>query len=268
VDCAATVTVLSGAGVIQGQMVDLGRGGCRLKMAERVAMDLLTRVEVCFSLRGMAFRIVGVTVGTRPSKNFAVRFLDMPARRSAELAEVLGEIEANPEGPAAAPKAELEPPMAGVARKSGEMAESGAKAGAETVPAAGAERVAAPKTGGQRRGERRQNDRHAVDTRVNLTMVRGAITMRGCILNLSLGGCRLRTDERFHVGIYTRVEAEFYLHGLPFRLAGVIQAILDRNTIGVRFLDISERKREQLTELIAELEEELGTDVEGNLREG
>ncbi len=79
--------------------------------------------------------------------------------------------------------------------------------------------------------------------------------MPGHILNLSQGGCRLRTDERFNVGIYARVEAEFYLHGLPFRLAGVSQAIMDRNTIGVRFIDMSERKREQLTELIAEIHE-------------
>jgi c-di-GMP-binding flagellar brake protein YcgR len=79
--------------------------------------------------------------------------------------------------------------------------------------------------------------------------------MPGRILNLSLGGCRIRTEERFNVGIYVRVEAEFYLHGLPFRVGGVSQAILDKNTIGVRFLDMSGRRREQLEELIAEIAE-------------
>jgi hypothetical protein len=250
-------------------------------MAERVSVGLLTRVEVRFSLRGMAFRIVGVTAGTRTGKSFAVRFLDMPQRRAGELAELLAEIESDPVGPAEPARAVLEPPAAvkaadgslaaGPTRNepmrdgafSAEAEVSSAKAAAAGVPECSS--TAAQKTG--KSAERRQHDRHAVDTRVNLTLVRGAITMQGCILNLSQGGCRLRTDERFQVGIYTRVEAEFYLHGLPFRLAGVSQAILDKNTIGVRFLDMSERKRGQLTELIAEIEEKLGMDTEGNLRE-
>jgi hypothetical protein len=56
------------------------------------------------------------------------------------------------------------------------------------------------------------------------------------------------------VGIYTRVETEFLLKGLPFRLGGVVQAIHDRYTVGVRFLDLSERKREQVGDLIEEIE--------------
>jgi hypothetical protein len=64
----------------------------------------------------------------------------------------------------------------------------------------------------------------------------------------------LRANEPLDVGIFVRVEAEFYLHGMPFRLAGVIQTILDKNTIGIRFLDMSERRRKLLTELMAEIE--------------
>jgi hypothetical protein len=32
---------------------------------------------------------------------------------------------------------------------------------------------------------------------------------------LSLNGCRIHSDERFAVGVYTRVETEFRLEGLP-----------------------------------------------------
>jgi hypothetical protein len=103
--------------------------------------------------------------------------------------------------------------------------------------------------------ERRSHGRHPVDTRANLLLIKTNITMPGQILNLSQGGCRLRTDERFSVGIFVRVETEFYLHGLPFRIAGVTQAIMDKHTLGVRFLDMSDRRRQQLTELIAEIQE-------------
>jgi hypothetical protein len=65
------------------------------------------------------------------------------------------------------------------------------------------------------------------------------------------------TEERFMVGIYRRVEVEFKLEGLPFRLAGVTQSVQGHHKVGVRFLDISERKREQLVELIKELDEYL-----------
>jgi hypothetical protein len=72
---------------------------------------------------------------------------------------------------------------------------------------------------------------------------------------LSLGGCRIRTDERFPVGIYTRVETDFFLEGLPFRLGGVVQAIQGKDLVGIRFLDMSERKKDQLKQLIAEIDE-------------
>jgi hypothetical protein len=66
-------------------------------------------------------------------------------------------------------------------------------------------------------------------------------------------GCLIRSDERFPVGIYTRVETEFRLEGLPFRLGGVIQSIRDPHNVGIRFLDMSPRKREQVEQLIAEI---------------
>lgn len=106
--------------------------------------------------------------------------------------------------------------------------------------------------------ERRVQSREAVDTSAVIYLINIASRLTGRILDLSLGGCRIRTDERFPVGIYTRVETEFRLEGLPFRLGGVIQAIHDRHHVGIRFLDISSRKREQLEQLIEEIEKEKG----------
>jgi hypothetical protein len=260
VDCPATITLLAGAGKITGRMVDLSRGGCRLATPERMLVGILARVEVQFQLRGLAFRIVGVTAGTRTGKSFAVRFLDLPRRREEELAEVLAEV-ANL---AIEPTVTTEP-LAMVSRAE-EVTAVAAVAASDSVavlPGAIVKEAApvvstpmdAASLASKAAGDRRSSSRHAVDTRVNLILVKGAICMAGQILNLSLGGCRVRTDERFSVGIYTRVEAEFYLHGLPFRVGGVSQAILDKNTVGIRFLDMSDRRRDQLTELIAEIAE-------------
>lgn len=108
--------------------------------------------------------------------------------------------------------------------------------------------------------ERRAQQRHTVDTTVVIHMVRAGAHLQGRILDLSTGGCRIRTAEPFPVGIYTRVETDFHVAGLPFRLAGVVQAIHDRGRflVGIRFLDMSPRKREQLEQLIAELAELAG----------
>ncbi|MGO9317635.1 MAG: PilZ domain-containing protein [Terracidiphilus sp.] len=109
--------------------------------------------------------------------------------------------------------------------------------------------------------DRREVMREAVDTTAVIVLIKIASRLPGRILDLSLSGCRIRTDERFPVGIYTQVETEFRLAGLPFRLGGVVQAIHDKQTVGIRFLDMSSRKREQVEELIRDIREmrEMGT---------
>ncbi len=103
--------------------------------------------------------------------------------------------------------------------------------------------------------ERREQARHAVNASAAIYLVRSGSKLGGRLVDLSLGGCRIRCDERCHLDIHTRVEAEFYLDGLPFRLVGVIKAVQNQQTVGIRFLDVSPRKYEQLEQLIRELEE-------------
>ena len=101
--------------------------------------------------------------------------------------------------------------------------------------------------------ERRQHSRHAVDDTATIVLVKVASRIEGRIVDLSLGGCRIRCARPFPVGIYTRVEVEFRIEGLSFKLAGVVQAIHDRETVGIRFLDVSQRKSDQLAQLMEEL---------------
>jgi c-di-GMP-binding flagellar brake protein YcgR len=100
---------------------------------------------------------------------------------------------------------------------------------------------------------RRAEPRLGVDSRVVLHLIDLAANIHGRIVDISLGGCHIRTDTPFPVGIFRRVEIGFRLEGLPFRLGGVTQAVYDRFNVGVRFLDLSERKREQLLQLIEEI---------------
>lgn len=101
--------------------------------------------------------------------------------------------------------------------------------------------------------DRRAQSRVAVEAIATVYLLKVACALRGQILDLSLGGCRIRTLQPFPVGIYRRVELEFTLSGIPFRLAGVTQSMHDRHTAGFRFLDLSDRKRAQLQQLIEEM---------------
>ncbi|KAA6458694.1 PilZ domain-containing protein [Acidobacteria bacterium AB60] len=103
--------------------------------------------------------------------------------------------------------------------------------------------------------DRRSFARHEVDSAAVVFLLDLRARVPGRIVDVSLGGCRIRSKDRFPVGIYRRVEVEFTLDGLPFRLAGVVQALHDPYTIGIRLLDLSERKRAQLTGLMEELQE-------------
>jgi len=266
VDCPATVTLLSGALPISGRLTDLSLGGCRMVTQERILVDIMVRVEVEFQLRGIGFRVVGVAAGTRTGKSFAIRFLDMPKRRHDELVEVIAELEAvNASKPSVNAPALVPKPYSAVAETVATATQNPLNQARTNPDSEKQESIV--RTAVASNSDRRSHSRHSVDTRVNLLVVNGGITMAGRILNLSQGGCRLRTDDRFNLGIYVRVEAEFYLHGLPFRVAGVSQAVLDKNTIGVRFLDMSERRREQLTELIAEIQEaeQCGVAIPGSI---
>ena len=101
--------------------------------------------------------------------------------------------------------------------------------------------------------ERRSQPRYAVDEAATVHFIEVRAQVSGRILDLSMTGCRIRTNERFPVGIYRRVETEFKLDGLPLRLGGVVQSIHDKFTVGIRFLDVSPRKQDQLAFLMDEI---------------
>jgi len=232
-DCDLLISPLTGAGQMRGKLMDLSLGGCRIGVAEGVQAGVLGRIEIQFQLDGIAFRIVGVAVGSRGEKSVGVRFLELPQRRRIELAEAIAELTGRS-------------PFS--TQSTGSAVNGRGAFPFQAVPA----RTPAPANVPV---ERRAHRRHNVDAAGKVLLVKGGVTVPGRLQNLSLGGCRFRAAERFNPGIYVRLETEFTLFGKPFRLASVSQTILDKSTFGVRFLDLSERRTEQLIEVIAEIVE-------------
>ncbi|MGA2652600.1 MAG: PilZ domain-containing protein [Terracidiphilus sp.] len=294
VDESATLLLLSHGSCIAGRMIELSVDGCRLRTPGTFSAGVKTRVEVAFRIHGIAFRFGGVVEWTLGGHLAGVRFVEVPSRNRVELCDVLMEMEADAAATAAKEAAkssraqplkesrshedqkhgQTQAPLQKKAEPSADLARPGStlpgivglqtSSMGPTLPEAQAAPVSAPPQAAQAAQaakqaghDRRAQSRLPVDTSADILLINIGCHVRGRIQDLSVGGCRIHTDERFPVGIYTRVETEFRLQGLPFRLSGVIQAVHDqqRQLVGVRFLDMSVRKREQVEQLIKEIEE-------------
>ncbi|HMD77068.1 MAG TPA: PilZ domain-containing protein [Terracidiphilus sp.] len=269
VDENATLLLLSHGSRVSCRIIELSLEGCRLRTGERFPAGAAIRVEVIFTINRIAFRLSGVTPGIDANNIVDIRFVNVISRRRDELAEVLCEVVAEnlakaekqaAEKLAAERLAQERPARDKVERPDREHTESHVAA-TQPLPAAkpapSPQQAASQPAARHAKHERRAQTRHEVDTSAVIFLINIGSALRGRILDMSLGGCRICTDERFPVGIYTRVETEFHLEGLPFRLGGVIQAVHDRDRrlVGIRFLDMSERKLAQVEQLIQEIEE-------------
>ncbi|HEU5352095.1 MAG TPA: PilZ domain-containing protein [Terracidiphilus sp.] len=100
---------------------------------------------------------------------------------------------------------------------------------------------------------RRSTPRKPVDEPAELRLLHPSCVLACRILDLGLGGCRVRTEDRFLAGIMTRLEVVFTVKGVNFRLTGVTQWTDRRNLVGIRFLEMTERRKDALAEALSEV---------------
>lgn len=102
-------------------------------------------------------------------------------------------------------------------------------------------------------GERRGDPRYGTDADSVVLMLESRIETDGRVENLSLSGCRLGLARRVPVAAGMHVEVAFKLHREALRLAGEVQWFDGSRHLGIRFGEISERRRESLEAVIEEL---------------
>jgi hypothetical protein len=263
VDTEATVVMVNHGPSLRGRIVELSLEGCRLRAERFCGLSAPASIELTFKLNGMGLRLGGTMQWADTQQMAGIQFSPMAPRRRDFLVELLSELEPveQTEGlPGASPAdggAEEESPSG--ERGYRDRAEPPTPAvlsmpSSEPAAAQAVSTAPAPAPVALNRRDRRTQARHAMNSRATIYFVDVRAEVAGRIVDVSVSGCRIRTDERFPVGIYRRVEAEFTVDGLPFRLAGVVQSVHDKFTVGIRFLDVSARKRVQLEELIEDIE--------------
>jgi hypothetical protein len=235
-------------------VLDLSLGGCRLRARGEFRVEAQVRVEVTFTIRGLPMLLPGIVQWTNCAGHFGIRFLDMSARRKDALVEVLSEIAAFHAGELARadsggatrrkigihvveqPSTQPAPAQFGSTQRPDELRDSDQPAGM----ADGRERRAFP--------------RQTVDSAVIVSLLNVGGQLRGQLLDLSLSGCRVRTDERSAVNAKTRVNVELLLDGVLFRLDGVIEGNEDQRNLRIRFQDMSGHQREKLARMMKDMQ--------------
>jgi hypothetical protein len=267
VDEAATLVLLSQGATLPARLTEISLEGCRLGLDRQAGISTPAGIEVMFRINGIGFRMSGIMHWIDGHKTAGIEFSGLAERRRQSLVELLAELEAQEraaaalneghaaESPSMTPKGcdvLVAPPAGGPRRDAKPVPEPTAAAENKHQPelVLAKERPAVTAT-----RDRREQQRHAVDARATVFFIDVRAQISGRVLDVSTTGCRIRADERFPVGIYRRVEIEFKMDGLPFRLAGVVQSVHDKFTVGIRFLDLSPRKRDQLALLMEEIEE-------------
>ena len=247
VDAEASLVAVNRGAPVHGRLFELSLDGCRVRADRPLLFTTPVGVEIGFNINRIAFRLAGTMQWIDAHQTAGIEFGSMVPRRREALLEVLAEL-AEEESKEAAEKATPPEP------EQNEQSLPQTNSNVLSITAAAAESHPA---GDARSGvrERRAQKRHAVDTSGTIYLIDVRAQVAGRILDISMSGCRIRTAERFPVGIYRRVETEFRVDGLPFRLAGVVQSLHDKFNVGIRFLDMSPRKQEQLAQLMQEIEE-------------
>lgn len=254
-------------------IVDVSLSGCCVRTERPFLPGNLANVEIVLPILGMVLRMVGTTQWVTRENLIGIRFLHANARSKNQLAALLtglvdkdatAEVQA---AVAAATEAKnsvlaVEFPeiwLQDLKRKKtpGESPDSDERAASAPHPGT-------PAAGGKSevREEKAKKDenRNAEldDWPAVLQILKDGSLLQGVILGLSLEECSFRTVEPFKAGTQVRVEVDFQMRGLPFRLGGVTEDVPNPHTINIRFIDMSYRKRVQLAELIGELQEQGG----------
>jgi hypothetical protein len=97
--------------------------------------------------------------------------------------------------------------------------------------------------------DRRQTDR------ISLEDAHGELAYRGTVfpcevIDISIGGCCIRTEKRFAAGALANVEVVLPLFGMTLRIVGTTQWLNQQNLIGIRFVLPSAKSKNQLASLI------------------
>lgn len=104
-----------------------------------------------------------------------------------------------------------------------------------------------------RQDERRAQPRFQCKGVATIRVLAVEARLAGTLLDLSASGCRIETAAPFPAIENPYVEVILCVDGITLRIAGVVRNTNQDDRVGIEFTDVTERKAEQIQELIADL---------------
>lgn len=101
--------------------------------------------------------------------------------------------------------------------------------------------------------ENRRYPRLACGGIANLRLIPDGVKETGCLLDLSKRGCCFLGDRPLSGQEGAAIEIHLKVKGIDLRVSGVIRHLHKGGRAGIEFVALSDRKREQINELITEL---------------
>ncbi len=233
-------------------VIDLSLTGCCLKTREDFKAGALAHVKLTVPIDGIVLSIWGITQWVRRERTVGIQFIHPTGRSKNQLAGLLTCLldRSASEVVRAALAAQAESMI--VSLEQFELVADGPSTAMAPVQQIGSE-VGVPPTGRPGLSDSHKvPDRRAEESPAVLHLVTGDLQLEGHVLDLSLAGCIVRLNHPYAGNIMVRVEVDFEVRGLHFRLPGVTEAFQDKHTVEVRFLDVSTRKKEDLEQVIRE----------------
>ena len=241
------------------EVVDISLSGCCVRTREAFTAGALAHVRVVVPILGMVLNIWGITQWTRREHLIGVRFIHPSTQSKNQLvalltclvdrsaadfvrAAVAGAVQSG------TPMIVLEHPLAqpecGTPSPSTEEEEFQEPAPAPVLP-----RRERPELDGDHKAQ----DLEEGEYPAVLHFLKDDSQLAGHMVDLSLEACMVGMNQPFARGKQVRVEVEFQMRGLHFRLLGVTKAVHGKRTVEILFLEMSGRKRGDLTQVISEL---------------
>jgi hypothetical protein len=242
------------------EMLDISLSGCRLKTLRPFTAGALESVKVVLAIQEMVLSIWGVTQWATWDRTVGIRFIHPTGRTRNQLAALLTCL--------------VDTSAADVVKRA--VAESARTVGSpiialehpqpvEPEPAVVEEAAeeeefqAPPPTPEKPRRPELQSEYKVLtldegESPAVLYLVAEGTTLAGSVLDVSQDGCLVRLAPTIPVRLKAQVEVDFHLRGLPFRLPGMTTEAHAERLLEVRFTEMSRRKRDDLSQLILELD--------------
>jgi len=232
--------------------------GCQVEAESSFAGDLLQSVELQLSFREKPYKLYGRIEWTKDAHLAGISFQSPNITAQIVLSELMDEVlfVLNTEMDAAPEAAVVpvpEPIPVSVAEEAFSFSAVSRPAVAALQKPSIADRLSVEFVRVVHQGAPRASSTSEGEWTAEIQFIDRAVRKSTVVLDLSLRGCSLQSSEDFGDECDSRAQLVFLIAGLRFVLSGEPTALEDKKTLGVRFVDMNERRREFMNKLVMDL---------------